>query len=134
MSSPHRHSSYHYWIVWTQTRCLISSKFGKKDLIENDKAQRGASTDLAAKCASTFCEIDYPGGSNRAFTPFDKEAKKAVKSDFIDASYADIIVLAGQVSFEDTSIPAMAFCAGRATMPLIRQAATMPSPSCTILI
>ncbi len=56
-----------------------------------------------------------------------------VKPDFIDASYADIIDFAGQVSLEDASIPAMALCAGSAPMPLMRQAATMPSPSFTRL-
>mmetsp|Transcript_16013 Transcript_16013/g.34643 ORF Transcript_16013/g.34643 Transcript_16013/m.34643 type:complete len:711 (-) Transcript_16013:92-2224(-) len=90
-------------------------------LIENEKSNREAFVSLASKCASTFRVTDYQGGCNGAYVRFDDDAEtkdtiktlSAIKDDYPNASYADIIVLAAQVALEDAGSYEMAFCGGR---------------------
>lgn len=88
-------------------------------LIDGDAENRGAFIDLAYKCGSTFRVTNYQGGCNGAFIRFEEDYKDVIdtlatiKDHFHDASFADIIVLAGQVSAEDAGSNAMHFCGGR---------------------
>lgn len=92
-----------------------------QDAITNEKSNREAFTALASKCASTFRGTDYRGGCNGAFVRFDDDDETkdtistltAIKDEYPDASYADIIVLAAQVALEDAGSDKMAFCGGR---------------------
>lgn len=94
-----------------------------QSLIDEKKENRGIFIDLAMNCASTFRVTDYDGGCNGAFTRFEEGSKdaidtlKSVKDKHSEVSYADIIVLAGQVALEDAGSIPMSFCGGRVDAP-----------------
>ena len=98
---------------------FISVRDKIQSLIDDNKSNRGAFIDLAVKCASTFRATDYDGGCNGAFIRFEDSSSSTmstleeVKTDYPDASYADLIVLAGQVALEDAGSKSMSFCGGR---------------------
>jgi catalase-peroxidase len=95
--------------------------------IDADNSSLGAFVKLAMGCANTFRETDYRGGCNGARIRFVPEINwssnegaaatltmiEAVKAKYPDASYADLIVLAGQTALEAVGLPAVDFCCGR---------------------
>ena len=98
-----------------------------QELLDSDDANYEAFVNLAYQCASTFRETDYQGGCNGARIRFSPEAEwevnagtsdalatlASVKEAYPDASYADIIVLAGQTAVESAGGKAQPFCGGR---------------------
>ena len=98
-----------------------------QELLDADDANYDAFVNLAYQCANTFRETDYRGGCNGARIRFAPESEwevnagtadalatlEAVKEAFPDASYADIIVLAGQTAIESAGGEAQPFCGGR---------------------
>jgi len=98
-----------------------------QELLDADEANYDAFVNLAYQCASTFRETDYRGGCNAARIRFSPESEwdvnsgtgdalatlEAVKEAYPDASYADIIVLAGQTAIESAGGEAQPFCGGR---------------------
>ena len=98
-----------------------------KEVLNADDANYGAFVNLAFQCASTFRETDYRGGCNGARIRFEPEqtwdvnagtadalaSLEAVKEAYPNASYADIIVLAGQTAIESAGGNAQPFCGGR---------------------
>jgi len=98
-----------------------------QDLLDADDANYDAFVNLAYQCANTFRETDYRGGCNGARIRFAPENEwavnagtadalttlEAVKEAHPDASYADIIVLAGQTAIESAGGEAQPFCGGR---------------------
>jgi catalase-peroxidase len=95
--------------------------------IDADDSSLGAFVKLAMGCANTFRETDYRGGCNGARIRFEPEINwssnegaaatltmiEAVKAEYPDASYADLIVLAGQTALEAAGLPTVDFCGGR---------------------
>jgi hypothetical protein len=98
-----------------------------QELLDADGDNYDAFVNLAYQCASTFRETDYRGGCNGARIRFEPESAwevnagtadalttlEAVKTAYPDASYADIIVLAGQTAIESAGGEAQPFCGGR---------------------
>jgi catalase-peroxidase len=92
-----------------------------QDIIDDDKEKRGCFINLASKCGNTYRETDYQGGCNGAFIRYDEDSKiqmelkllEPVVKDFPNASFADILVLAGQVALEDAGSEPLTFCPGR---------------------
>jgi catalase-peroxidase len=95
--------------------------------IDADDSNLGAFVKLAMGCANTFRETDYRGGCNGARVRFEPELNwstndgaaatltmiEAIKAEYPNASYADLIVLAGQTALEAAGLPAVDFCGGR---------------------
>ena len=98
-----------------------------QELLDSDDTNYRAFVNLAYQCASTFRETDYRGGCNGARIRFSPEADwevnagtsdalttlASVKEAYPDATYADIIVLAGQTAVESAGGLAQPFCGGR---------------------
>ena len=100
----------------------------KPDYIENKPNHGGWFVKLAWQCASTFRQTDYLGGCNGArirFSPQKDWAEnvgmnnvlmllETVKQSFGDnLSWADLIVLAGNIALEEASGMSYDFCSGR---------------------
>lgn len=96
-----------------------------QNLIDSDASKRQSFISLASNCASSFRATDYHGGCNGAHIRFDDnqetqdtiDSLTSIKNIYNDVSYADLIVLAAQVSLEDAGSNAMAFCSGRTDAP-----------------
>jgi catalase (peroxidase I) len=98
-----------------------------QELLDADDTNYDAFVNLAYQCANTFRETDYRGGCNGARIRFAPESEwevnagtadalatlEAVKGAFPNASYADIIVLAGQTAIESAGGEKQPFCGGR---------------------
>lgn len=92
-----------------------------QSIIDSNIGKRQAFISLVSKCASSFRATDYHGGCNGAHIRFDDDLETqdtistltTIKDEYNEASFADLIVLAAQVSLEDAGSNAMAFCAGR---------------------
>jgi catalase (peroxidase I) len=98
-----------------------------QELLGSDDANYEAFVNLAYQCASTFRETDYRGGCNGARIRFSPENEwevnagtsdalvtlESVKEAYPNASYADIIVLAGQTAIESAGGMTQPFCGGR---------------------
>lgn len=98
-----------------------------QELLDADDGNYNAFVNLAYQCASTFRETDYRGGCNGARIRFEPESEwevnvgtadalstlEAVKTAYPDATWADIIVLAGQTAIESAGGEAQPFCGGR---------------------
>jgi catalase (peroxidase I) len=98
-----------------------------KGLIDDNRTNIAAFSNLAYRCAFTFRETDYSGGCNGARIRFAPESEwpgnegtsdaldslNPIKEAYPDASMADIIVLSGQVAIEAAGGLEMPFCGGR---------------------
>mmetsp|Transcript_23375 Transcript_23375/g.46536 ORF Transcript_23375/g.46536 Transcript_23375/m.46536 type:complete len:653 (-) Transcript_23375:27-1985(-) len=93
-------------------------------LTASDSDLASAFVNLAYSCASTFRSTDYLGGCNGARIRFHLssfpgaeralEALEPIKAQFGDAlSYADLIVMAGNVGVGQVTGEAVEFCGGR---------------------
>eukprot|EP00594_Rhizosolenia_setigera_P020522 CAMPEP_0178980578 /NCGR_PEP_ID=MMETSP0789-20121207/26574_1 /TAXON_ID=3005 /ORGANISM="Rhizosolenia setigera, Strain CCMP 1694" /LENGTH=303 /DNA_ID=CAMNT_0020671007 /DNA_START=322 /DNA_END=1229 /DNA_ORIENTATION=- len=89
-----------------------------QSLIDEKPQYRALFVDLSHNNFGCCC-TDYDGGCNGSFIRFEEEHKESmdilekVKVNNPEASYADIIVLAGQVALEDAGSDPIAFCGGR---------------------
>jgi len=98
-----------------------------QDILDADAANIRTLANLAYRSATTFRATDYRGGANGARIRFAPENEwevnagsadalallEPIKASYPDVSYADLIVLAGQVAIEAAGGNAMSFCAGR---------------------
>jgi catalase (peroxidase I) len=97
-----------------------------QELLDADDSNYNAFVNLAYQCYSTFRMTDYRGGCNGARIRFSPEAEwhifkeaealatlQPVKDAFPDASFSDIIVLAGQTAIEGAGGNPQPFCGGR---------------------
>ncbi len=108
---------------------FVSVRASIQNLLDADDSNYGAFVMLAYQTCSTFRETDYRGGCNGALIRFSPEADwdvnvnagtadalktlETVKEAHPDASYADIIVLAGQTAIESAGGAVQPFCGGR---------------------
>ena len=105
----------------------IPIKEALQAVIDEDPANSDAMINLAYRCASTYRATDHRGGCNGAKIRFEPESSwesnmgtadalaklESVKADFPDASYADLIILAGITALEsETEGLSLPFCGG----------------------
>eukprot|EP00873_Tetraselmis_striata_P039097 jgi/Tetstr1/459361/TSEL_000429.t2 len=98
-----------------------------QDVIAADPANAAMLMDLAYKCASTYRATDNKGGCNGARVRLSPESEwpenagtadalallQPIKSAYADMSWADLIVLAGTKSVQESTGMDTAFCGGR---------------------
>lgn len=98
-----------------------------QELIDEDSNNIAAFSNLAYQCASTFRSTDHRGGCNGARIRFVPENEweantgtaealstlEVIKESVPTISYADLIVLAGQVAIEAAGDVKLEFCEGR---------------------
>eukprot|EP00903_Cladosiphon_okamuranus_P014548 g13495.t1 len=97
-------------------------------VLDQDDSYASWMVTLAYRCAATFRATDYMGGCNGARIRFPPQSEWAintgldqvlallepVKEDFPEISYADLIVLAGNVALRrGASISTLSYCKGR---------------------
>ena len=118
----------------TSSRSLPDFKAVRKDIVDvlrvKDHYYGGDFAQLAYSCASTFRATDHRGGCNGARIRYEPYSKRADAMGLLPAlkvlervydkyekkglTWADLIVLAGQVAHEEAGGEKLPFCAGRA--------------------
>lgn len=98
-----------------------------QDLIDENRDNIAAFSNLALRCASTYRATDHRGGCNGARIRLAPESEwrenegtqqalaalESIKVAIPDLSYADLIVLAGQTALEASGDVKLSFCGGR---------------------